>query len=240
MRPFIFIVPILFFTSVYGQTEKLVNIPTSTNYRNETDTTLWFKWKQALAKQINLKELQASKDTFHFRLWTDIQAIDIWTVDHNSYLGMVTNYAQRYDQKLFRKGIYKIDKVFSNQITLDSSKARQIFNLIDTLAIVDIPTDERINGWRQGFDGEEFIIEASTSTQYMFKTYWAPRIFADTLKEAKQIQTLVDGLYKNFKISSYYEKLNLPQGNYQRNGIQGIQIGSSSENGSKNSITDFF
>lgn len=224
MRAFISIVISFFICSVYGQTGKVVTIPTYKNYKNEVDTSLWFKWKHDLAKQINLKDLLTSTDTFHFRLWTDIQAIDLWTIDHNSYFGAVTNYAQRYDDKLLRKGLYKIGKVYSNQVILDSSKAKQLFNIIDKLSIVDIPTDDKINGWQQGFDGEEFLIETSTPKQYDFKTYWTPRIFADTLKEAKQIQTFVDFLYKDFKIYDYYKKLKLPQGSYQRNGIQGIEI----------------
>jgi hypothetical protein len=215
---------ILFVSSVYAQTEKSVTIPTYKNYKNEIDTSLWFKWKHDLAKQINLKDLQTSTDTFHFRFWTDVQAIDIWNIDHNLYFGTVTNYAQRYDDKLLRKGIYKIGKVYSNQVTLDSSKARLLFNTIDKLSIVAIPTDDKINGWRQGFDGEEFLIETSTPTHYDFKTYWTPRIFADTLKEAKQIQTLVDYFYTDLKIYNYYQKLKLPEGSYQRNGIQGIEI----------------
>jgi hypothetical protein len=68
------------------------------------------------------------------------------------------------------------------------------------------------------------LIETSTPKQYDFKTYWTPRIFADTLKEAKQIQTFVDFLYKDFKIYDYYKKLKLPEGSYQRNGVQGIEI----------------
>lgn len=224
MRAFIFIVTAFFFGSVYGQTEKVVTIPTYKTYKNEVDTTLWFKWKHDLAKQINLKDLQTSTDTFHFRFWTDIQAIDIWTINYNSYIGVVTNYAQRYDDKLLRKGIYKVGKVYSNQVILDSSKAKQLFNIIDKISIVDIPTDDKISGWQQGFDGEEFLIETSTPKQYDFKTYWTPRIFADTIKEAKQIQTFVDFLYKDFKIYDYYQKLKLPEGSYQRNGIQGIEI----------------
>jgi len=224
MRIFIFISITFFFSSAFGQTKKIITIPTYTNYKNEVDTNLWFKWKYELAKQINLKDLQTSRDTFHFRFWTDIQAIDVWTTDHNLYFGVLTNYAQRYDNKLLRKGIYKIGQVYFNQVTLDSSKARQLFNIIDRLSIVNIPSDGKVNGWRQGFDGEEFLIETSSPNQYDFKTYWTPRIFADTLIEAKQIQTLVDFLYKDFKIYDYYKKLKLPEGSYQRNGIQGIQI----------------
>ncbi|MFT3679070.1 MAG: hypothetical protein QM791_02285 [Ferruginibacter sp.] len=236
MKTYIFIVTIFFISSVYGQAEKLVNIPTYKNYKKETDTSLWFKWKHDLAKQINLKDLQTSTDTFHFRFWTDYQAIDLWTTDHGSYVGMVTNYAERYDDKLLRKGVSKIGKVYSNQIILDSSKARLLFNIIDGLAIVNIPADDKINGWKQGFDGEEFLIETSSPKQYDFKTYWTPRAFADTLNEAKKIQTLVEYLYNNLKILSYYDKLKLPAGKYKRNGIPGIQIKSTNQ-GTTGSVT---
>ena len=224
MRQSLFIVTLFLVTSVYAQTEKASNIPTYTNYKNEIDTTLWYKWKHALSKQINLKDLQTTNDTFHFRLWTAIQEIDIWKGGSTTYFGLLTNYAQRYDEVLRKKGIYKIDKVFSNQINIDSSKAKKIFDVITELSILSIPTDEKIKGWLQGFDGEEFLIETSTPTQYDFKTYWTPRAFIDSLKEAKQIQTLVDYLYKNLKIYEYYQKLNLPEGSYQRNGIPGIKI----------------
>jgi hypothetical protein len=230
MRPYFFIVITFFIGSVYGQTTKVITIPTFTNYKNEVDTTLWFKWKHELAKQINLKDLQTSTDTFHFRFWTDIQAVDIWTTDHNSYFGMVTNYAQRYDDNLLRKGVYKIGKVYSNQVALESSKARRLFNIIGKLSVVSIPADDKITGWRQGFDGEEFLIEISTVKQYDFKTYWTPKIFADTLKEAKQIQTLVDYLYTDLEIYTYYQKLKLPEGSYQRNGAKGIEIKPSFKN----------
>ena len=224
MRLFIFIATIFLCSYSFGQNVKVVNIPTYKNYKNEIDTSLWYKWKHELAKQINLEDLQSSTDIFHFRFWTDIQAIDLWKADDSSYFGVVTNYAQRYDDKLLRKGIYKIGKVYSNQVTLDSSKAKQLFNMIDKFSIVDIPPDDKISGWQQGFDGEEFLIEISTPKQYDFKTYWTPRLFADTLKEAKQIQCFIDFLYNNFKIYDYYQKLRLPNGSYQRNGIQGIKI----------------
>src|SRR5262245_38581890 len=114
MKTFISLVFTLFVTSVYGQLKE-VNIPTYKNYKNEIDTSLWYKWKFELAKQINLKDLQISTDTFHFRFWTDSEAIDIWTSDYKLFFGTVTNYAQRYDDSLLSKGTYKIGKIYSNQ-----------------------------------------------------------------------------------------------------------------------------
>ncbi len=224
MRVYYFIAVCFFMSSAYGQTRKVVSIPAYENYKNEVDTSLWFKWKRDLAKQIGLKDLQTSTDTFHFRFWTDIQAIDIWTSDYRRFYGTITNYAQRYDDELLRKGIYKVGKLYSKQLSLDSSKSRQIFSMINRLAIVDIPSDNKINGWQQGFDGEEFLIELSTPESYDFKTYWTPSMFIDSLQEAKQIQALINYLFEDVKIGNLYSKLKLPAGTYLRNGIQGIPI----------------
>jgi len=215
-------------TSVFGQTVKTISIPTYVNYKNEIDTTLWYKWKYDLAKQINLKNLQTSTDTFHFRFWTDKQALDIWTSDHKTYFGLLTNYAQRYDDKLLRKNIYKVGKVYSKQSVLSNSKAKSIFNIIHQLSIDTIPSDDKIKGWKQGFDGVEFLIETSTPSRYDFKTYWTPGIFTDSLPEAKQIQAFVDYLQNDFKIYDYYKALRLPSGRYKINGVEGIEIGNGS------------
>ena len=67
------------------------------------------------------------------------------------------------------KGTYKIDKIFSNQFKLDTAKARQIYNLLDSLSISSIPTDNKIKGWQKGFDGNEIIIELSTKAQCSFQ-----------------------------------------------------------------------
>ena len=230
MKVLLSIIVFLFIISAWGQTNKKVNIPIFKNYKNEPDTSLWFKWKYALIKEINLKDLQTTSDSFHFRFWSDVQAVDIWTFDYRAYFGTITNYAQQYNSNLIRKGIYKIERIFSNQIILDTSKAREIFKTIETLSIISIPSDNKIPGWENGFDGEEFLIETSTPNEYNFKEYWTPRAFADSLKEAKQMQTFVDFLFSDFKLYQYYEKLKLPEGSYRRNGIQGIQIRSKNEN----------
>ncbi len=224
MKTVFFIGMILFINSVYGQTKKVITIPTTINYKNEIDTSLWFKSTYDLVREINLKDLQNSTDTFHFRFWTDSQAVDIWTIDHNSYFGQVTDFACRYNDKLFRKGIYKIDKIYSNQFSIDSAKARQIFDFIDFHSIGAIPTDDKIKGWGQGLDGQEYLIETSTSTTYDFKTYWSPWVFVDSVNEARRIQALAEYLYNDPKINDYHQKLELPKGHYQRSGIPGIKI----------------
>jgi hypothetical protein len=201
----------------------------------------YFKEKQSLAQKLSLVNLQTSGDTFHFRFWTEEQALDIWTTNHKSYAGQVTNYAQRYSSKLLRQGQYQVDTVFSNRIALDSSQARQIFQALQILAIAAIPSDDAIPGWNQGLDGTEYLIELTQKGQYSFKTYWTPYLFAASLPEAKKIQTLVDTLYQEYNLASYYQSLPTTSGSYKRNGIPGIQIRTVEEKKTfKHSIWDWF
>jgi len=38
-----------------------------------------------IQKQINIIDLQTTADTFHLRLCTNIQALDIWTIHHSQF-----------------------------------------------------------------------------------------------------------------------------------------------------------
>lgn len=229
MKTVLSILFIFFIAPAYSQLGKTIDIPTYPNYSNKPDTSLWYKSKCDLENRINLKDLLYYTDTFHFRFWTDNQAIDIWTSNYTRYFGMVTNFAQRYDDKLLRKGVYKIGKVYSNQVMLDSTKVKQVIDKLNELSIVAVPSDNKIAGWASGLDGVEFLIETSTPNEYIFKTYWSPKVFADTLKEARQIQAFVDFLQNDFKMYMYYEKLKLPAGSYQSNGMRSIRIRTKNE-----------
>jgi hypothetical protein len=223
------------FTS-FSQEKKSIEIPT---FQTQTDTSPLFLSTNKLRQQINLPDLRESKDSFHFRFWTDIQAIDIWTTGKGIYQGSITNYAQRYNEKLPRHGKYEVDKVFSNHFALDTVIARRIFNMLETLSIITIPTDDKIKGWKQGFDGIEFLIETSSPITYSFKTYWTPSVFADSIAEAKKIQILASGLFEHFRLGKYYQKLKIQNGHYKRNGITGIYVSPSfNPNTHKTSIFD--
>lgn len=210
----------------YGQNSKAISIPTYKNYKAETDTSLYFTSDRAIARKILLPDLQKSTATFRFRLWSGRQALDIWTLDSRRYFGAVTSYAQHYNTKLFQKGLRQVDTVIFKRVDLPTVEARRIFQLIDSLAITSIPSDNQIAGWGDGFDGTEYRIETASPDSYAYKTYWTPRIFADTLWEARQIQTLTDKLYANFKLADYARQLKLLPGQYQHDGVEGVQISS--------------
>ena len=72
-------------------------------------------------------------------------------------------------------------------------------------------------------------MEISTPNEYYYRTYWTPRIFVDTLREARQIQGFIDKFVGEFNIGVYYKRLNVPRGTYKRNGTEGTQINSRDE-----------
>ena len=219
----------------FGQNSKKIEIPL---YANK-DTSLWYKNYSKLQKELKFTNLIESTDTFRFRFWTHNQALVVWSNDKNKYFASVTSFAQRYDKKLLKKNSYVIDKVFFKTKTLDSLTAKNIFQQIESLKILGIPTDEKIKGWNQGLDGVEYLIETSDIKNYSFKEYWAPYIFADKLNEAKRIQQFVNYIFNDLKIREYYDKLKLPNGTYLTNGTQGITIRTITEStiGARN-ITD--
>jgi hypothetical protein len=207
-----------------AQTNKSVAIPVYKNSLNQNDTSSWYSWTTEIRQASQLTDLLQSNDSFHFRLWTDKQAVDIWTQNTSRCYGTITNFAKRLDAKLHRKGIYKVDKIYSMQISLDSSIAKMVFEFIRKNDICSIPTDGDVKGWSQGFDGEEFLVECSSPRNYEFKTYWTPRAFTDSLAEARKMQSFIQKLFVELNFAGYFRKLKLPAGYYSWNGIPGIEI----------------
>ena len=223
----------------YGQIPKKIEIPIYQTSRNKTDTSSWFKDYSKLGQELKLPNLQQANETFYFRFWTHNQAIDIWTFDRVKIFGAVTNFAERYDAKLLKKGQYKIDKVFYKTKNLDSLSAKNIYKAIENLCLTDIPSDEKIKGWSAGLDGVEYLIETATKTNYSFKTYWTPSVFSDTLNEAKRIQKFVDYLFKDLNLWNFGGKLKLSKGTFKTNGIPGVQIKTTNkDNSGARTITD--
>ena len=173
---------LLFFSSVLGQTKDLYNVLSVTG-----DTTFWFKYQQTVIKELSLSNLHTTTNSFYFRLWKANQVIDIWYNINGFYEGEITSWTSEYvpnDEK-------KTDRTLINKITINADTVNHLVELIKSSTILNLPTDNLIKGWKQGFDGITYIVEFSTPKQYSFKTYWTPAI-QDTLNEAKIVQSFVD------------------------------------------------
>ena len=167
---------------VFGQNREL-HIKTY----EDGDTSLWYKWRIELCTQIELESIQNSKNKWHFRLWTNKQAIDIWEDLNGVTSGKITSWTKEYtpdDEEPTNRIFYKIK-------LLDSIKTNKLISLIDSTKIKNIPDEDSIENWRQGFDGITYIIETSSTKNYFFKTYWTPTA-QNFLKEALVVQKFVD------------------------------------------------
>lgn len=184
------------------------------------DTSLWYKWKHRDIKQMDIPDLRISSDNFHFRFWTEIQIVDIWTNDFKTINGFYLNYTIKTTNNKKNP-----TKIFFNKTSIDTVTARKIYNLLVDNLIFQIPSDYKINGWNQGDDGEEFLMEYSTKTFYTFKEFWTPSAYKD-IKEA----IIIDDFTKKLKlILNFDENWNrfihgLPRGCYRAGEITQICI----------------
>ena len=154
----------------------------------------------------------------HFRLSTENQAIDIWTNDYTVFYGSLTNFTTDYDPKRYEKDKPKPDKFFSIKSPIETLKAKQVYDLFNEQSIFDIPSGNKINGWDLGTDGEEFIIEHSTKTNYSFKEYWTPSVYRNKLKEAMLIDNLTKEISTILQMRQSFNEFidHLPYGCYHR------------------------
>jgi len=217
MKKIIYIFAFLTFGQLcYGQ-EKSFYVQTYLN----GDTSILFKWQQERYEKAGLKNLTKATDTFHFRFATDIQAIDIWTNDFLTFMGTLTNYTSSYDPDDYKIKKEKADKFFSNTKSLDTSIARQVYDIFIEKSIFDIPPQDSIKEWTYGEDGITYFIEKSTNNSYTFKEYWTPSIFKDKIDEARRIYEMTKeleellNLWQSFKQFIY----SLPYGAYRAGGL---------------------
>ncbi|GAB5526802.1 MAG: hypothetical protein Roseis2KO_46740 [Roseivirga sp.] len=182
MKHILFVLTLSSSLSVLGQ-DRALHIKTY----EDGDSSLWYKWRKELSAQIELDTIQNTKNNWHFRLWTNKQAIDIWQDSNGDKFGKLTSWT-----KEFTPGKEEpTNRIFYKIKLLDSIKTIELIHLIDSTKIKEIPDEDSIQSWRQGFDGITYIVETANTKNYFFKTYWTPRA-QDSLKEAIAVQSFVD------------------------------------------------
>ncbi|MBL7896607.1 MAG: hypothetical protein JNK50_15025 [Bacteroidia bacterium] len=216
---------LLFGQHYFGQT-KSIFVPihrNSSSYR--ADTSFWYIIQNNNFLKAELPDLKKSIDSLHFRFSTDIQAVDIWTTNFQTFHGIFTNFTTSYHHDP-----YKLDPrpeaFFSSKSNLDEKTAKEIYNIFNSLSIFSIPTDSRILGWESGNDGIEYLIEYSTPTNYSFKEYWTPYAYKKTIKEAALIDSLVQQLETNLQLAKKFKDFinTLPEGSYYAGDHGGLNI----------------
>ena len=143
MKQLLFILTLFSSTIGIGQNRQL-HIKTY----EDGDTSLWYKWRIKLCTQIELESVQNSKNNWHFRLWTNKQIIDIWKDSNSVTLGKITSWTKEYTPN----GEEPTNRIFYENKLLDSVKVNKLISLIDSTQIKNIPDEDSIVSWRQGFD----------------------------------------------------------------------------------------
>ncbi len=151
------------------------------------DTSLWYIRRVELCSQIELDIVQNSENNWHFRLWTNKQAIDIWEDVGGRTFSKITSWTKEYTPN----GEEPLNRIFYEKKLLDFTITNKLIKLINSTQIKNIPDKDSIESWGQGFDGITYIIETADSNEYFFKAYWTPTAL-DSLREAIVVQNFVD------------------------------------------------
>lgn len=175
----------------FGQT-KNVQVPV---YR-EKDTTLWYIWTKENIQKIGLQDLTKTTQPLHFRFWTERQAIEIWTTNNKTFEGKFISYTKEYDPDKYKTDKPKPEKFYSKVDNIDTATARQIYEFTYHQRLFEVPFQDSIKGWSNGTDGDTYLVEYATSTDYLFKDYWTPQIQKGISEAA-----IIDTVYKYLKVT---------------------------------------
>ena len=187
MNVLLIVFNLLFVSNLFGQIKTLHNIENA-----DGDTSILYKYQLTVINGLSITRLDTSLSPFYFRIWQTNQALDILKDKENNCKGILTSWAtEQVPQNEERTHRILITKQELKRDTADS-----IFALIKSSQILNLPTDDSIKGWRQGFDGINYVIEYSTATDYFLKTYWTPKIQDTALKEARFVQSFVDSAFQ--------------------------------------------
>ena len=178
MRKLQTLIFLFFCCSLFGQNKSVYNVLSLTG-----DTTFWFKYQQIVINELSLIKLDSSSNSFYFRIWKPNQVIDIFRNDNGTYSGQLTMWTSEYVSQKEKH----TNRTLIFKIVIPTDTVILMAGLINSSTILNLPTDNLIKGWKQGFDGITYITEFSTKKQYSFKTYWTPEI-QDTLKEAQLVR----------------------------------------------------
>ncbi len=198
---------LLLYQTMFSQTKEI-----------KGDTAFWYKRNIELRKTLDLKNLEQSTNEFNFRFSNYGQVIEI-SKDSSRYSGNITNFIYHT-----QKGNRNEAKTLKNKIELSSKQAEEVYNIIEKSKISDLPTDEKIENWKQGLDGTTYIIEHSDKETYWIKKYWTPTT-QDSIPEAIIVLDLIKNLSDTLNLQEIYSsfKNTLPKkGCYNSGGMANI------------------
>jgi hypothetical protein len=168
------------------------------------DTTYWYDYQKQITNKFALDDLSKSLYPFSFRISSLNTIIDIWTEDGTKYLGRQTFFTSTSDENP------EEIKYLSKKETIRDDTAQLINQLIEDYCLQNLPVQDSIKGWGNGFDGTMYLIEFATTKSYSFKSYWTPQAFP-SIPEAVTMTNFVSRienlLLQNQKFDNFIKSL---------------------------------
>jgi hypothetical protein len=163
----------------------------------EGDTSYWFKSTKEFQKTLNLKDFEKSSDEFNFRFRNHGQVVEI-TKDSSGINGNITNYIYHTIKSNRNK-----TETLSNKIFLSQEQAKNIYIIIQNSKILNLQSADKIENWREGFDGITYTIEHANKKMYWVKNYWTPSA-QDSIPEALIVLNFIKRLSSALNLSEIY------------------------------------
>ncbi|WP_080776852.1 hypothetical protein [Chryseobacterium phocaeense] len=152
MRSILFIVFSFFAPGLFAQQYELTK---------DSDTLYYYKYEKPIIEKLRLIQPKEKKDFFRFG--SDKYYLEL-SSESNKYLMYVE---ETWEGK-------KTGKTFIKEFSLTEKQVNEIKNLIASLKIHEIPTDNQIKNWAFGLDGITYTFELKAGNNYSHKHYWTP------------------------------------------------------------------
>lgn len=174
----------------------------------------WYDHINNRREKINADNIEKSDKDDFFRFWLNETVVEVWC-DKNKLGGRLIHWVEEYVPREEEA----TDRYFVIKDDLDSLACASILSIMNKYKIRQIPSSQYINGWKNGFDGTEYIIEEKTKGEYKFKNYWTPSVQKD-VHEADILEKFIDEmmLVINEKERSNYFHMAIPFQSWMNDG----------------------
>ena len=186
---------------VFGQNKSEYNLTF------DSDTLHYFRYEKTIIEKLKLLKPEDNIDFFRF-------SSDKYYLELSKNSNFFIIYADEiWDNK-------KTGEVFTRKCELNKKQILRIKNLVDSLKINDIPSDNQIKKWTFGFDGITYKIENKNGLNYSYKHYWTPTS-QEKFEESNKINFFVNEIDKIINYQTNREKFvsEVPYFTWTRDGV---------------------
>lgn len=189
---------LLLLTSIFSFGQKKTDNSVS---EVSTYNSIWYSFTLDNAKKLSLTPVATALKKKYYRVWDPNTIIDIWVESDGTLAGELIYWVYEY----VPEGEKPTYRTFKKTIQLSAKTVKSVNTLFESSGMLNLQSDDSIKNWKIGDDGVTYIIESLVEEKYTFKTYWTPKA-QKNLKEAKQVQSFIEQLFRLVNEKSNREK----------------------------------